>query len=609
MPSSESALTAADALRSLNNEKLTALLMARVLRASSIADFFDLADALLEPDSVQAALAHLTRAQLASLAVIAEHGTIDADRLSAVLAERGAVFEADVSTPLTLALVIAKDSLLIGLDPVAERLAAWPTEGLPSAQQLVRDAPPTAIGAVETADQGRLDALAAEASFATLTALTHMLDAIDHEPVRELSKGGIGLPDTRRLAEASGVPFDDVAILLDLATLARLISLGDGHWTTTEAVAEWMSSPADERWRRLAAAWLTELPSDLRNIITRVPHTSWDHRLGDYADWWYPAGGTWLSERIATGTARSRALGVTYDHVPSTAGSLLFEGDADAAASAMASHFPAAVEQLYLLPDLTAVAPGPLQSPADQRMRMLADVEVGGLASRYRITAESLTRALSSGETRESLSEFLASVSLTGVPQPLTYLLTETAAKYGSIRVGPHERGSILRVAEPALLRQLEVDRSLEVLRLTNSGDQTMLSRQSPETVFWMLVDARYAVVIENAAGAVQRPPKRRRAARATPAPSTALADLVTRLRASVSPSDGEGTAWLARQLEVAARSRTAVIVTVKMPNGSTTDFTLEPTAIAHGRLRARDARADLERTLPLTSIVAVTPA
>jgi hypothetical protein len=50
------------------------------------------------------------------------------------------------------------------------------------------------------------------------------------------------------------------------------------------------------------------------------------------------------------------------------------------------------------------------------------------------------------------------------------------------------------------------------------------------------------------------------------------------------------------------------VTVTVQMPDGER-DFELEVTALANGRLRGRDLRGAVERTLPLAFITAVSPA
>ena len=55
-------------------------------------------------------------------------------------------------------------------------------------------------------------------------------------------------------------------------------------------------------------------------------------------------------------------------------------------------------------------------------------------------------------------------------------------------------------------------------------------------------------------------------------------------------------------------KARSAVVVTVNLPSGPT-EFVLEPTGIGGGRLRARDRASDIERTLPLSSILEVHPA
>jgi hypothetical protein len=63
------------------------------------------------------------------------------------------------------------------------------------------------------------------------------------------------------------------------------------------------------------------------------------------------------------------------------------------------------------------------------------------------------------------------------------------------------------------------------------------------------------------------------------------------------------------RQLDLAIRAKVALTVTVAMPGGVLVDYVLEPASVAGGRLRARDRTADIERTLPLSSIAAIAPA
>ena len=45
------------------------------------------------------------------------------------------------------------------------------------------------------------------------------------------------------------------------------------------------------------------------------------------------------------------------------------------------------------------------------------------------------------------------------------------------------------------------------------------------------------------------------------------------------------------------------------MPDGSTTHLEMEPTGIGGGRVRGRDKKSDVERTLPLSHVVAVSSA
>jgi hypothetical protein len=89
---SSSALALAASLRALSDGALTALLHARPVREHGIRDVFDLAEALLDAASIQAALAHLDRTTLgvlasAVLAPAAPDATTVAQRLARPPAE------------------------------------------------------------------------------------------------------------------------------------------------------------------------------------------------------------------------------------------------------------------------------------------------------------------------------------------------------------------------------------------------------------------------------------------------------------------------------------------------------------------------------------------
>src|SRR5690606_5389509 len=106
-----------------------------------------------------------------------------------------------------------------------------------------------------------------------------------------------------------------------------------------------------------------------------------------------------------------------------------------------------------------------LEPTIDARLRRFADVEGRELAATYRVSASSVNRALAAGETAESIMEFLRSISLTGIPQPLQYVIAETAARYGRVRVGgvgtdEFPARSYVRSDDTGLITTIAVDQS-----------------------------------------------------------------------------------------------------------------------------------------------------
>ncbi len=108
---------------------------------------------------------------------------------------------------------------------------------------------------------------------------------------------------------------------------------------------------------------------------------------------------------------------------------------------------------MLLQADLTAVAPGPLEPDLARRLQVAAEVESRGGATVYRFTAPSVRRALDVGWTAAELHAFVAGVSRTPVPQPLTYLIDDTARTYGTVRVGHAE--AFVRADDEAALTEL----------------------------------------------------------------------------------------------------------------------------------------------------------
>ena len=636
-------LRLAEQLAATDDDDLTALAISSSLSPDGIDDVFDLAEALLHPDAVQRRLARLDRGRLAAIAAAASLGEaapdgtadrattsavadrlrswgatdVDTSALAAMLAEAGRLALVDVvgDAPGDTGATPGADVAFEVYGPVAERLAAWTDEGLPDGPTLAAEPAPPALAAVpdpsEEAEQATR--AAAQTAFETVATVSDLLGELARTPARELAKGGVGLPERGRLAQAARRDADTVVTVLDLADDAGLVEHADGVVRPSDGATIWAEGSTAIRWTDLAASWLAAVPEPVRRVLVDRAFAGWADGLREHLSWLYPAADPRSGERLARALRDAEALGLAADGGPTALGLLVLRDGASSATDAAATLFPDEVEQVYLQHDLTVVAPGPLIPAVDARLRRLADVESRTLAATFRITAGSIGRALATGETEESLREFLASVSLTGIPQPLDYLLHERASRVGRLRLEPvtaDPRGyrSFVRSDDADLLTTVAVDSVLDPLGLERVGEDVLATRSPADVVRGALDAAGYPVGGDATAPTpALRPVVSASGGRtSTRAPlADRVASMLVRVRGSVD-SAGGGDAWLGRQLEAAVRTRSAVIVTVSMPDGRQVEHLVEPTGVSGGRLRARDRTADLERTVPLTSITAV---
>jgi len=598
----------ASLLRDYNDNDLVALLGRRGIAATGIRDYFDLADALLAASSVQECVERLDRRTLTGLVALG------AERMSPSAIQETLGFDADAIERLRgLQLVEVTADGAATWPEVAAQLDQWPALGLTDPNS---NDPEPVNDPVSESERNAADHLAAEHAFTASTATAELLFELGREPVRLLARGAIGNPEKRRLSEAMGVEESAIDTLVNAAELAGLVHRSGKRMLASARHTDWLSTGPAQRWATLAEAWAASLPSGIRPVLAEHSDTLWGRGLRAWLQWNYPGGRDWLAERVTTGLAEAERLGITAGDIVSTPGAALLGHDHERAISLLTETLPTPVDRLYLQHDLTAVAPGPLEATIDTRLRAMAIMDGRAIASRYRFTSSSVDRAITGGETAETILTFLSEVSLSDVPQPLEYLVTETATRHGLLRVGPLPDGnpnavSYLRSDDATLLSTVLVDRSLAMLGLQPSDSDRLVSRRDLSEVYWMLQSANYPVAAEDSHGrAIELSPPTPTAARqsatsSAPDPHRAL---VERLRlADKATPDDSGQAWFARELDAAIRSKSAVTVSVRMPSGEVVDHRLEPTSVASGRLRARDPISEVERTLPLSSIAAVT--
>ncbi|WP_034230067.1 helicase-associated domain-containing protein, partial [Actinotalea ferrariae] len=172
-----------------------------------------------------------------------------------------------------------------------------------------------------------------------------------------------------------------------------------------------------------------------------------------------------------------------------------------AAAAALAAQLPAPVDEVLLQGDLTGIVPG---RPTDALAALLAEaaqVESRGAAVTVRFTEASVRRALDTGRTAEDLLAELSRHARSGVPQPLEYLVLDTARRHGRTRVGI--ASSYVRSEDPTLLAGLVEDPALRGLGLLRLAPTVLAAQAPPSALLAALRDRGLAPVTEDAGGHV----------------------------------------------------------------------------------------------------------
>ncbi|MFC6236170.1 helicase-associated domain-containing protein, partial [Leucobacter soli] len=254
-----------------------------------------------------------------------------------------------------------------------------------------------------------------------------LLRALSHRPVRLSRKGTVTVVALRELAlVAHDTPeaIGRLAGLLRIAGLAVPIQRPGGQTLlcpSTEADS-WLELTQPHRWAVLAEALAERLPAPLARAIELADgdlHLAVDSVLGAE----FPLLPHSLRAEATEWAGAAEQLGLAVDGRLTPAALELFAGTPGAAASAAERDFPPPAAGVYLQPDLSLIVPGPL-APADERALLeIVETEQLGVASTMRLSQMSLSRALRAGHEVGAIRELLERLSLTGIPQPLDFLL------------------------------------------------------------------------------------------------------------------------------------------------------------------------------------------
>lgn len=367
--------------------------------------------------------------------------------------------------------------------------------------------------------------------------------------------------------------------------------------------------------------------------------------LVDALQWSSPRRGGRLRDDLAIWSLdEAEILGITGRGALSSFGRLLAESvlaqpsdDPDAAdpaataAAVLEPLLPQPLDYVLLQADLTAVAPGPLESELSRELSLVADVESTGGATVFRFSDVSIRRALDAGRSAADVHALLGARSRTPVPQPLSYLVDDVARKHGRIRVGV--AGAYLRCDDDAVLTELVADRRVDALRLHRLAPTVVTSPLAPERVADRLRELGYAPAAETPDGGLllRRPDARRAPARLrTPRRRNEFAaPATTVVEAAVRAIRGGDKAATAAKREVVGGSRSGVLphsassetlavlrdaVAAGLPvwmgylngSGQASSRIVEPLRLGGGFLTAYDHRREEVRTFAVHRITGI---
>ncbi len=608
-------LALASMLRDSTDEFLLNLTRQRGIATANLRDFFDLADALLSTRNLQAAVSSLSSSELAALTELSSGGgSTDSKRAKQIAPEIADAL-------LEKGLITSGEHGLAAFDAVTQVFNQMVSEKhnrqLNLANRGVFKLAEEPMQTARKKEQSAIDREAAVTAFETLQALTEIVFYFDAHLVRVVGKGGVGLPDLKKLSGRINKSIEHVRELCDLATLIGLIRFSEKRWELGSISNTWLDWTQGERWQNSVSAWLQALgrqkQREIHAALSKVDSMS--VTLANL----YPLADNNLVAHIRRLANASDLLGVTDNQLKTSWTLNTVSDQVTKATEQLSALLPAASDRLIVQADLSVITTGPLNTRTEMMVRGFSDCEQIGFASTYRLSPASLSLALERGQTVEAIRDLLTKLSGRELPQPVEYLLRETAERFGRLVVAPSSEPnqSVLTSTDEILVREILNSPQLKPFGLVQTQTGDLACRFEPEVLYFGLREVGYIAVLE---------PSLRRELDATRAQSASLdfaAGFTAEHKAESSQNDilADIRRWhesdqkvgnapddedIARQIQLAMKNKAKLHIRVKTNSGVEQEFLLEPMALANGRLRAKDRKADIERTLPLTSIIAV---
>ncbi|MET8180032.1 helicase C-terminal domain-containing protein [Streptomyces sp. NPDC005336] len=405
---------------------------------------------------------------------------------------------------------------------------------------------------VSTAEVDR-EAAAAATAFAAQAA--SVLAACATSPPARLKSGGVGARELGRIGKTAQCDDAVVRITLETAYAAGLLARDGDHVAATEAYDAWAEREPAERLPVLLQAWRTLplTPSQARDedgkalpALAGTPPCDGCVQarhgllsaaaqfpagrgvksapdLGPLVAWYRPLAHQLPQDEtpFATVIRETELLGALARGALSAIGGALPANDVEQLTAACRRLLPQATGTARIGADFTAVVTGTPAARLTTLLDSVADRETSGTASVWRFSAGTIRRALDAGRAPDDITADLAAIAIGPLPQPLSYLITDTARGHGRVRIAP--AACVIHGEEPGLLAELTAHRKLAKLGLRQLAPTVLVSRSPLDKTLAALRAEGYAPVAETADGTVRiEQTQRRRATALVPTPRPA---------------------------------------------------------------------------------------
>ena len=477
--------------------------------------------------------------------------------------------------------------------------------------------------------------------------MSRLLDHLGVAPVALNRDATVGVRAAANLAKELGDPVAEIHRLVSLGVAAGLIGRGEimavearegaQFLAPTRAAAEWLAEPLAAQWARLLHGWwaspfgpwrvggvddsgqpvrlLSDASrSDLlprRRVLATAPYVQATAGVSLDREEWHEdqhflfpvAAAAAPDEEQRVLAEEARWIGAVAVGAATTWLRLLHRGAGAAIAAAVAAITPPEVEQVIVQSDMTVLVPGPLPRQLQAELELMAELESPGLASMYRISEDSLRRALDAGRSAADLDAWFRRHTLGEIPQALSYLVAEVARRHGGLRGGAV--ASYLRTGDPLLLDTVFATPTATAAGLRRLAPTVAVSARRLAEVLAELRAGGHHAVAEDESGAaldlrpdpLTVPAERMRAQVQTTVADSQVEAALRALRRE------ENTAGAPAELRVvpgseslstlqaAARGGKTVTLGIVDKHGRAVEATVKPVTVTGGRVDAVDER------------------